>query len=111
MIAKILKVLAVILILGMSVNVISAAEEEGMTLDGMTGGMSTDSKEFLIELMMWVVVIGLIVCAIIAIYGLLSASPTYTKFGVKGLLGIIGVLILYYATNAAIKYVQLKYGA
>ncbi len=87
------------------------ADDDGMTLDGMTGGMTTDAQAFLMELMFWMVLIGLVVCVLIAVYGVFTASPTYTKFGLKGLFTIVGVVILYYAANFAIEYVQGKYGA
>jgi lipopolysaccharide export LptBFGC system permease protein LptF len=85
--------------------------EEAPDLDGLTGGMSSDGSAILSELLFWFVTIALAVCVIIAAWGVISSNPDNTKNGIKGILFIICVVVLYYVGQFAIIYLKARYGA
>jgi sterol desaturase/sphingolipid hydroxylase (fatty acid hydroxylase superfamily) len=106
---KIYNLIALCMILIISMNTSNAAGN--MTMDSMTGGMSSDTKAFLLDLMFWVIGIGLIVSVIIAAVGFWTTNPTYTKWGIKGIVAMVIVVLLYYAATFAIAFVRTNYGS
>lgn len=100
-------ILSTILVLTLT-STVSASEN--MTLEGMTGGISTDAKGLLFEVMQWVTAIALIGCAVRAISGHITGHPGHTKQGINGLVYIVIVIIIYYAATSGIAYVKTLYG-
>jgi hypothetical protein len=103
------KILYIICLLAILTTTVSA-DEKNMTLEGMTGGMSTDAKGLLFEILQWVIAIALIACAVRAISGFFSGNPDHTKQGMKGIFYIVAVVLLYYAATFAIAFVKSTYG-
>lgn len=100
-------ILSTILVLTLT-STVSASEN--MTLEGMTGGISTDAKGLLFEVMQWVIAIALIACAVRAISGHFTGNPDHTKQGLNGIVYIVIVVILYYAATFGIAFVKATYG-
>lgn len=86
------------------------AAADNMTLDGMTGGMSSDAKDLLFEILTWVTAIALIGCAIRAVSGHIRDNPEHAKQGIKGFVYIVAVILLFYAASFAVAYLTNRYG-
>jgi len=79
-------------------------------LDNLTGGMSSDGSTILSEIMFWFVAIAFVVCVLIAAMGVMTSDSDKTKNGIKGILFIICVVVLYYVGQFAIIYLKARYG-